>query len=136
MHVRALILLLLTTAPAAADLKLCNTTPSRIGVAIGYQDKEGWATEGWWNVAAQTCETLYRGGLASRYFYVYAIDYDRGGEWAGKSQMCVGDKSFTIRGVDNCQKRGHKSGGFFEVDTGDAKDWTVRLTEPGDAPKR
>ncbi len=128
----ALIVLLLTTAPAAADLKLCNTTAGRVGVAIGYQDKDGWATEGWWNVAAQTCETLFRGSLASRFFYVYAIDYDRGGEWAGKSQMCVGDKSFTIRGVDNCQKKGYKTGGFFEVDTGDAKDWTVRLTDPGD----
>ena len=33
--------------PAAADLKLCNTTSSRIGVAIGYQDTGGWTTEGW-----------------------------------------------------------------------------------------
>jgi uncharacterized membrane protein len=125
-----------TAVPASADLKLCNTTSSRIGVAIGYQDTEGWATEGWWNIASQTCETLYKGQLASRFFYVYAIDYDRGGEWAGKSNMCIGDKSFTIRGVQDCQKRGHKAGGFFEVDTGEAKDWTVRLTDPGEAPKR
>jgi uncharacterized membrane protein len=129
-------LLALSAAPAMADLKLCNTTSSRIGVSIGYQDTEGWATEGWWNIASQTCETLYKGQLASRYFYVYAIDYDRGGEWAGKSNMCVGDKSFTIRGVQECQKRGFKQGGFFEVDTGDAKDWTVRLTDPGDAAKK
>jgi uncharacterized membrane protein len=129
-------LLALSAAPAVADLKLCNTTSSRIGVSIGYQDTDGWATEGWWNIASQTCETLYKGQLASRYFYVYAIDYDRGGEWAGKSNMCVGDKSFTIRGVQECQKRGFKQGGFFEVDTGDAKDWTVRLTDPGDAAKK
>jgi uncharacterized membrane protein len=128
--------LVATALPARADLKLCNTTSSRVGVAIGYQDKDGWATEGWWNIASQTCETLYKGQLASRYFYVYAIDYDRGGEWAGKSNMCVGDKAFTIRGVQDCQKRGHKVGGFFEVDTGDAKDWTVRLTDPGEQPKR
>jgi uncharacterized membrane protein len=128
--------LIATAAPALADLKLCNTTASRVGVAIGYQDSEGWATEGWWNIASQTCETLYKGQLASRYFYVFAVDYDRGGEWAGKSNMCIGDKSFTIRGVQDCQKRGHKQGGFFEVDTGDAKDWTVRLTDPGDAAKK
>lgn len=133
-HLRTLaaVLLLGSTAPAAADLKLCNTTSSRIGVAIGYQDANGWATEGWWNIAAQTCETLYKGALASRYFYVHAVDYDRGGEWSGQSFMCTSDRSFTIRGVQDCQRRGYKRIGFFEVDTGDAKDWTVRLTDPGD----
>ena len=29
-----------------ADLKLCNSTAGRVGVAIGYQDNTGWATEG------------------------------------------------------------------------------------------
>jgi uncharacterized membrane protein len=128
--------LLVSTTPAAADLRLCNTTGARIGVAIGYQDTDGWATEGWWNIAAQTCETLFKGGLASRYVYVYAVDYDRGGEWAGKSMMCVADKSFLIRGLQDCQKRGHKQGGFFEVDTQESKDWTIRLTDPGDTAQR
>ena len=31
---------------AKADLKLCNNTAGRIGVAIGYQSGKGWATEG------------------------------------------------------------------------------------------
>jgi uncharacterized membrane protein len=115
-----------------ADLKLCNTTSSRIGVAIGYQDDSGWTTEGWWNVAARTCETLYKGALSSRFWYVHAVDYDRGGEWAGKSAMCTVDKSFTIKGVQDCARRGYKSTGFFEVDTQEAKDWTIRLTDPSE----
>jgi uncharacterized membrane protein len=119
-------------APALADLKLCNTTSSRIGVAIGYQDPTGWTTEGWWNISAQTCETLYKGTLSSRFYYIHAVDYDRGGEWAGKSYMCTGDKSFTIRGVQECGRRGYKSTGFFEVDTQEAKDWTIRLTDPNE----
>ena len=123
---------LLLTTPANADLKLCNTTSSRIGVAIGYQDPTGWTTEGWWNVAAQTCETLYKGALSSRFYYIHAIDYDRGGEWAGKSVMCTVDKSFTIRGVQDCNRRGYKGTGFFEVDTQEAKDWTIRLTDPSE----
>ena len=126
--------LVLTAAPARADLKLCNTTSSRIGVAIGYEDKTGWATEGWWNIAAQTCETLYKGTLSAKFYYVYAVDYDRGGEWAGQSFMCTDDKTFTVRGAEDCQKRGLKRNGFFEVDTGEAKDWTIRLTDPGEAP--
>lgn len=116
--------------PAHADLKLCNSTSSRIGVAIGYQDAQGWATEGWWNVASQTCETLLKGAVPSRFIYVHAVDYDKGGEWVGKDFMCTHDKSFAIRGVQECDKRGYKRTGFFEVDTQEAKEWTIRLTDP------
>jgi uncharacterized membrane protein len=116
---------------AHADLKLCNATSSRVGVAIGYQDTTGWATEGWWNIASQTCETLLKGVLPSRFVYVHAVDYDRGGEWGGKNDMCTTEKSFAIRGVQDCIKRGYKRTGFFEVDTGEAKEWTIRLTDPG-----
>lgn len=118
------------TGPALADLKLCNASQSRIGVALGYQDANGWATEGWWNVAAQTCETLLKGAVPSRFIYVYAVDYDRGGEWSGTSFMCTQDRSFAIRDVKDCQRRGYRRTGFFEVDTGEAKDWTIRLSEP------
>lgn len=121
------------SVPVAADLKLCNSTSSRIGVSIGYRDGDGWATEGWWNIASQTCETLLKGTLASRFYYVHAVDYDRGGEWAGANLMCTTDKSYTIRGVTDCQQRGFNRTGFFEVDTKEAKDWTIRLTDPGDS---
>ena len=46
--------------------------------------------------------------------------------------MCTGDKMFTIRGVQDCARRGYKSTGFFEVDTQEAKDWTIRLTDPSE----
>ena len=118
---------------AHADLKLCNATTSRVGVSIGYQDPNGWSTEGWWNIASQTCETVLKGAVPSRFVYVHAIDYDRGGEWAGTNFMCTADKTFAIRGVQDCQKRGLARAGFFEVDTTDAKEWTVRLTDPDDA---
>jgi uncharacterized membrane protein len=120
----------LAPAPAHADLKLCNTTSSRVGVAIGYRDVEGWATEGWWNVASHTCETLLKGVLIARFYYIHAIDYDRGGEWGGTLYMCTDDKAFTIRDVKDCAQRGYKKTGFFEVDTGEERDWTVRLTDP------
>jgi uncharacterized membrane protein len=120
----------LAATPAYADLKLCNTTASRVGVAIGYKDAEGWATEGWWNIASHTCETLLKGVLIGRFYYIHAVDYDRGGEWAGTLFMCTDDKSFTIRDTKDCAKRGYKRTGFFEVDTGEERDWTVRLTDP------
>lgn len=130
------LLMFATSAPAAADLKLCNTTSARIGVSIGYTVGEQWTTEGWWTIAGHTCETLLKGTLGARYYYVHAIDYDRGGEWAGPSFMCVDEKAFLVKGVEDCQKRGFKRSGFFEVDVGEAKDWTIRLTDPGDGRSR
>ncbi|WP_425402366.1 DUF1036 domain-containing protein [Kaistia adipata] len=122
--------LFLQTAPASADLRLCNKTPSRVGVAIGYKDKKVWTTEGWWNVPVNSCETLVSGTLVSRYYYVYAVDYDQGGEWSGKYVMCTKDKMFTIEGTEDCVPRGFNRSGFFEVDTGEQTSWTIQLNEP------
>ncbi len=116
----------------AGGLRLCNRTASRVGVAIGYKDKRHWVTEGWWNINRDTCETLVVGALVSRYYYVYAIDYDHGGVWGGKALMCTRDKMFTIQGIEDCVARGYERNGFFEVDTGEQRSWTVQLTEPGD----
>ena len=121
---------LLGSSLAHAELKLCNATPSRVGIAIGYQDNRGWATEGWWNISAQTCESLLKGPMPSRYIYVYAIDYERGGEWSGDHRMCVTDKSFSIRNAKNCEDRGYRTGKFYEVDTGQASQCTIRLADP------
>jgi uncharacterized membrane protein len=115
---------------ARADFRLCNKTKSRVGVALGYKDGNIWMTEGWWNIAANACETLLRGTLVARYYYVYAIDYDHGGEWGGKAYMCTRDKEFTIQGIDDCLARGYERTGFFEIDTGEQQSWTVQLTEP------
>jgi len=127
--------MLASAMPSRADLKLCNATSSRLGVSLGYQDQNGWATEGWWNISAQSCETLLKGPVPSRFIYVHAVDYDRGGEWAGTNFMCTQDKSYAIRGVQDCQKRGYRRSGFFEVDTGEARDWTIRLSDPDEASK-
>lgn len=126
----------LGAAPAKADFRLCNQTPGRVGIALGYKDKRGWITEGWWNLPTKTCETLLRGTLVARYYYVYAIDYDRGGEWSGHAFMCTKDREFTIRGTEDCLARGFDRTGFFEVDTGEQRSWTVQLTDAEQRPTR
>ena len=138
-----LVLSVLAAGPAHADFRLCNNTSSRVGVSVGYRDQQGWLTEGWWNVSARSCEAILKGPLAARYYYVYAVDYDQGGEWSGQSFMCTRDKEFTIRGFENCLARGYDRSGFFEIDTGEQKSWTVQLSEQAqngakpksDAPK-
>src|SRR5215469_15413465 len=132
----AMVGLLASAMPAAADFRLCNNTSSRVGIAIGYKDKDGWTTEGWWNLASRSCETLLRGTLVARFYYIYAVDYDRGGEWSGQAFMCTRDKEFTIRGTGNCLARGYDRAGFFEVDTGEQQTWTVQLTEAGEAARQ
>ena len=130
----ASMLMALAVTPAKADLRLCNNTESRVGVAIGYKNQEGWATEGWWTVDARVagtdakCKTLLKNPLIAQFYYIYAIDYDKGGSWGGKSMMCIRDKIFTIRGFDKCEERGYKKVGFFEVDTGEETDWTINLS--------
>jgi uncharacterized membrane protein len=130
-------ILLCAAHPARADFRLCNNTGSRVGIAIGYKDAEGWTTEGWWNVSGRSCETLLRGNLVARYYYIYAVDYDRGGEWSGKAFMCSREKEFTIRGTENCLARGYDRTGYFEVDTGEQRSWTVQLTDTAEqAPEK
>jgi uncharacterized membrane protein len=116
--------------PAVADFRLCNNTPSRVGVAVGYKDADGWTTEGWWNLPSRTCETVLKGNLVARFYYVYAIDYDRGGEWTGRAYMCTRDREFTIRGIGDCLAHGYDRTGFFEVDTGEQRAWTASMPAP------
>jgi uncharacterized membrane protein len=125
----AVLMLAVMSQAALADFRLCNNTGSRVGVSIGYKDAEGWTTEGWWNISARSCDTLLRGALVARYYYIYAVDYDRGGEWSGHAYMCSREKEFTIRGTENCLARGYDRTGFFEVDTTEQRSWTVQLTD-------
>ncbi len=109
----ALALACLWSSSAAADFRLCNNTSSRVGIALGYKDADGWTTEGWWNVSSRSCETLLRGTLVARFYYIYALDYDRGGEWSGQAFMCSRDKEFTIKGTENCLARGFDRTGLL-----------------------
>lgn len=120
----------LDSSPAHAEFRMCNKTPATIGVAVGYQIDREWTTEGWWNLPANTCEVLVEGPLLSRYYYVYALDYQNGGEWAGEAFMCTRERAFTIKGIADCIARGFERTGFYEVDTGDRQSWTVQLKEP------
>ncbi len=123
--------LLLQHSAAQADLRVCNKTSSRVGIAVGYKADRDWTTEGWWTIGSDSCATLLPGRLSGRYYYMYAVDYDQGGEWGGNTAfLCTQEKEFTIIGVSNCVARGYQRTGFYEVDTGMQQNWTIQLTEP------
>ncbi len=122
--------------PAAADFRVCNQTTSRIGLSIGYHDGQGWVTEGWFNLRPNRCEIVLRGVLSASYYYLNAVDYDRGGDWRGNSFLCTREREFTIRGSENCLARGYDRTGFYEINTGQQASWTVELTDAGRTQSR
>ena len=124
----------LSATPALADFRVCNATQNLVGVAIGYRAKTGWVTEGWWHIDGSTCKTLIEGPLASRYYYLYAEDAERGGRWDGPINMCVAEKEFKITGVSDCLPRGFQRAGFQEYDTGEQSSWMVQLTDEAAPP--
>lgn len=119
----------LSAHDAAAEFRVCNATQTAVGVAIGYRAKEGWISEGWWQIPPTTCSTLIEGQLQSRYYYLYAEDAARGGRWTGNVNMCVADNEFKIVGVHDCYARGYQQFGFKEYDTGRQGSWMVQLTD-------
>uniref|UniRef100_UPI0035A97C7B DUF1036 domain-containing protein n=1 Tax=Mesorhizobium sp. LHD-90 TaxID=3071414 RepID=UPI0035A97C7B len=122
----------LAPTEARADFRVCNATQNLVGVGIGYRAKAGWVTEGWWHIEGSSCKTLIEGPLASRFYYLYAEDAERGGRWDGPITMCVAEKEFKIAGVTDCVARGFQRAGFEEYDTGEQASWMVQLTDqPG-----
>lgn len=116
---------------ARADFRVCNDTKSLVGVALGYSAEGRWLTEGWWQIPGETCASVLEGELNSRYYYIYAEDADRGGQWRGDIFMCTANQEFKIEGVEECFERGYQKTGFFEIDTDNRDSWMVRLTEAG-----
>ena len=117
------------SAPAHADLRVCNETGNTVSVALGYRAERGWMSEGWWQTPAGECRVLYQGDLERRFYYIYAVDDIGGGAWDGQVFMCTRDETFTIFGVEDCLARGYERTGFFEIDTQSRSDWTLQLTE-------
>jgi uncharacterized membrane protein len=126
--------LMLTTAPARADLRVCNETGNMVSVALGYRAERGWQSEGWWQTPPGDCRVLYQGDLTRSYYYIYAADDIGGGDWGGSVFMCTRDETFTIFGVEDCLARGYERTGFFEIDTQGKTEWTLQLTEGEAAP--
>ena len=117
--------------PALAGLNFCNQASSNVSVAIGYKDNDSWTSEGWWTVAPGDCTTPVAGDLKNRYYYyrLTSPDIDFPTE---DYFFCTSSKAFTIVGDTDCQARGYDRHPFLELDTGQAKDWTVNITSSDD----
>jgi uncharacterized membrane protein len=122
--------LMVTAAPARADLRVCNDSSNPVSIALGYRAERGWQSEGWWVANPSQCAIVFQGDLNSRFYYLYIADDLGGGAWDGDNFMCTRDETFTIFDTDNCLARGYERTGFFEVDTQNRSDWTLQLKDP------
>ena len=114
---------------ARADFKVCNRTSHTAVLAIGLQKRADWVSEGWWRVKPQKCRTLLKGPLKARYYYLLAVHEGVDGNWDGSRHFCVSRKNFSVKGRENCLKRGYERVGFFEVDTSNRLTWVQNLSD-------
>ena len=125
------IALVVSTAAAHAEFRVCNNTRSLINLAVGSLAGADYATEGWWTVTPGSCATPIHGPLSGRYLYLYATGIDGVDLLKGTVSMCVDRGKFKAFGIDNCWRRGLQAVTFAEIDTLESPDWTTFLTEPG-----
>ncbi len=129
-------LLVLFSGPAKAEFKICNQTVAVYNVAIGAEKDRKFSTEGWWILPANNCISPLKEDLdvlRLRYIYVYATTIAGDTVFAGNSEMCVDSKRFKIDKIPsqpwNCWVRGLQFAKFKEIDTGNAKSWTLFIRD-------
>lgn len=119
---------------AEAALMFCNRTKVTIEAALGYRENETWYSEGWWQIKPGLCVRTYSPPLTQRFYFYYARTLgpqpDGRGPlaWEGKYAFCIDNKAFHIKEDSNCEKRGHKTQGFHEIDIGqNVRDYTLNF---------
>jgi uncharacterized membrane protein len=123
----AALIMLGSTSAARAEFAVCNQTLDVVNLSVGQQVQGVFQTEGWWTVGANQCVNVIREELANRFIYIYATDVFGHPILSGSTEMCVGRRRFTVRGIEDCWQRGHAAARFYEVDTLDQVRWTFFL---------
>lgn len=117
-----------TAGPAFAGLEVCNKSGQTAYVAVGYPDGDKWVAEGWWEVGVADCTTVLTGDLSSRYYYVRGEGVDDL-VWEGDHYFCTTSTKFTLVDDTECESGTVTRKAFFQVDTGDSRDWTTNLLD-------
>lgn len=115
---------------ADAALNICNRSANAVWLAL-VEGKEGqWRSRGWYRLDTDACQSFLGPELKNRYYYGHAFDID-GHVWGGEFDFCVHpETNFDMPGDERCQGHveGTESRGFFEIDTGDALQFTHELS--------
>jgi uncharacterized membrane protein len=128
-------LVLLSSIPKeahAGSWTVCNKTPDKLTIAIGYANSAGGInTEGWWTLnPCDGCANVLNQNQTADYKNAYLHAHAQGvGIVEGNESFCVRDNAFTLNNAQgsNCSKR--KS--FRSQNVNLNKNWTTNITGRG-----
>ena len=105
----AAVLVAALTAPARADLQLCNRTSYVVDTALGVEVKTSTATRGWFRIDPGQCRTVMQGSVEADHVYVHGRALSAYGASplapAGQADLCIADGHFLIPGARRCEGR-------------------------------
>jgi uncharacterized membrane protein len=128
--VAAALALMALSAPARADLKLCNRLSFVVEAAIGIDDKGATATRGWFRIDPGQCRTVAQGTLEAESLYVHARALSLYGPspipQSGHADLCVGQGNFIIAAARSC-RAGQKPARFTAIKPSSTADGQVAI---------
>jgi uncharacterized membrane protein len=99
--------LLVSSAPAHADLKLCNRMSYVVEVAIGIDDKAATATRGWFRIDPAACRVVAQGTLTADRILLNARALGVYGSspvpQSGGDTLCIAPDNFVIAAARQCR---------------------------------
>src|SRR3974377_370867 len=113
-----LLLLVLTSSPAHADLKLCNRMSYVIEAAIGIDEKSATATRGWFRIDPAACRVVLQGTLSADRILLNARALPVYGASPipqnGTDTLCVASDNFVIAAARQC-RAGQTPAAFTQI---------------------
>jgi uncharacterized membrane protein len=121
----ATISLFFSSAPALADLKLCNRMSYVVEAAIGIDDKSATATRGWFRIDPAACRVVAQGTLTADRYLLNARALGVYGASPipqnGTDTLCIAPENFVIAAARQC-RAGQTSAPFTQITPTQADD--------------
>ena len=97
------------TAPARADVQLCNRMSYVVETAVGIEDKGAAATRGWFRIDPGQCRVVMQGEVQAESLYVHARALPVYGAsplpQGGHADLCVANENFILASARACSAR-------------------------------
>ncbi len=127
---------LCVSAPAHAELLLCNRTSYVVETAIGLEKQASVMTRGWFRLVPGECRNVVDGALDADLVYLHASTPAVYGTaplpQTGHADLCVGERDFNIASARGC-RAGQRQVRFTAVKPSDTdKGPTANLAEEAD----
>ena len=107
-----------SSAPAFADLKICNRMSYVVEAAIGIDDKAATATRGWFRIDPATCRVVVQGTLTADRILLNARALGVYGASPipqnGSDMLCVAQDNFVIAAARQCRS-GQTQAAFTQI---------------------